>query len=410
MNKLYNKSELWFSIIFIVIYIVGASLCDLFSDMINISKIFTFCFLFVLSLFLFVWIKKNNLSEKYGLCLPKYKAKSFLFYIPLLILVTTNFWFGIKLNYNLIECLFNVLTMLCVGFVEEIVFRGFLFKSLEKDNVKMAIIISSVTFGVGHLVNMLSNGFNNLLPNICQVFYAMAVGFLFVVIFYRGGSLIPCILTHSLVNAFSIFQNTQAISPLIDVLISIAIIVVSIIYSLILLKTLKTNEKIKIIYRNFENFDVIKIDNSNIEEVFELCKHNKKYYEYLQEQLTIDWVKKITKELPPKANSKDKYFVGIYQEEKLIAVLDLIVNYPLKGKAFIGFFMMDKISQGKGIGKKLIINLLNFLKSNKYDSCELGVVENNVEAISFWTKLGFEKTGEIYNHENYNVIMMSHKL
>ena len=40
----------------------------------------------------------------------------------------------------------------------------------------------------------------------------------------------------------------------------------------------------------------------------------------------------------------------------------------------------------------------------------LGVIETNTEAISFWEKLGFKKTGKIYNHEKYNVIMMSNKL
>ena len=242
MNKLYNKSELSFSIIFIVIYIVGASLCDMLSNMLKISKIFTFPFLLSLSLFLFFWIRKNNLMEKYGLCKPKFKAKKFLFYIPLLILISTNFWFGVNLNYGLVDSIFNVLAMLCVGFVEEIIFRGFLFRALEKDNVKTAIIVSSVTFGIGHIINLLSNGLDNLLPNVCQVFYAMAVGFLFVVMFYKGGSLIACILTHSLVNAFSVFQNTQAITPLIEILISVAIIVVSVIYLIILLKTLKTNK------------------------------------------------------------------------------------------------------------------------------------------------------------------------
>ena len=70
----------------------------------------------------------------------------------------------------------------------------------------------------------------------------MAVGFLFVIMFYRGGSLIACILTHSLVNAFSVFQNTQAITPLIEIMMSIAIIVIAIVYSIILLKTLKTTQ------------------------------------------------------------------------------------------------------------------------------------------------------------------------
>ncbi len=239
MNKLYIKNELLFSIIFIAIYVVGASLCDMFSDMVKVNKIFTFAFVLALSLFLFFWIKKNNLFKKYGLCKPNFKAKNFLFYIPLLILISTNFWFGLKLNYSLSNTIFAVLTMLCVGFVEEIIFRGFLFKALEKTNVKTAIIISSVTFGLGHLVNLLSSGVDNLLPNICQVFYAMAVGFLFVIIFYRGASLVACILTHSLVNALSVFQNMQAITPLIEILMSIIIIIIAMGYSLVLLQTLK---------------------------------------------------------------------------------------------------------------------------------------------------------------------------
>jgi membrane protease YdiL (CAAX protease family) len=244
MDKLYNKNELYFSLIFIAIYVVGASVCDMLSDMVNVSKIFTFPFLLALSLILFFWIKRNNLMEKYGLCQPKFTAKSFLFYIPLLVLISTNLWFGVKQNYNFLESVLNVLSMLCVGFAEEIIFRGFLFRAMEKDNVKSAIIVSSVTFGIGHIINLLSSGFNNIISNICQVFYAMAVGFLFVIIFYKSGSLIPCIITHSLVNALSIFQNPKAQQGIIEILISIAIIAVSVIYSLILIKTLKPNQTI----------------------------------------------------------------------------------------------------------------------------------------------------------------------
>lgn len=238
MNKLYSKSELRFAIVFIVLYVLGASFADMFSNMIGISKLVTFPFLLTLSFLLFFFIKNNNLSKKYGLCKPNYKSKYFLFYIPLLILISTNIWFGVKNNFNSLECLLNVFTMICVGFVEEIIFRGFLFMALAKDNVKSAIIISSVTFGIGHLLNLFSNGVENIVPNICQVFYAMAVGYLFVVIFYKGGSLIPCIFTHSLVNALSTFQNTQAYNNVIEILVSITIIIVAISYSIILLKTL----------------------------------------------------------------------------------------------------------------------------------------------------------------------------
>ena len=196
-----------------------------------------------LSLLLFFWIKKNNLQKKYGLCKPCFGATRFLFYIPLLILISTNLWFGVALNYGWLESLLGVFTMLCVGFVEEIIFRGFLFKSLEKNNVKSAVAISSITFGIGHLINLFSSGFENLLPSICQVFYAIAVGFLFVIMFYKGKSLIACILTHSLTNALSIFQNIQVITPLAEILVSVAIIIIAVIYAIILLKTLNSSNK-----------------------------------------------------------------------------------------------------------------------------------------------------------------------
>lgn len=241
MTKLYEKSELGFSLLFIGIYVIGASLCDMLSNMLGLSKIITLPFLLALSLVLFLWIKKNNLSQKYGLCQPKFSIKHFLFYIPLLILISVNFWFGVKLNYSITESILNVLAMLCVGFVEEIIFRGFLFRAMEKNNFKSAIIVSSITFGFGHIINLLSSGLDNIVPNICQVFYATAVGFLFVIMFYKGGSLIACILTHSLVNAFSVFQNTSAMTSTTEILISLAIIVVATTYSLILLKTLNEN-------------------------------------------------------------------------------------------------------------------------------------------------------------------------
>lgn len=97
--------------------------------------------------------------------------------------------------------------MLCVGFIEEVIFRGFLFKAIAKDNLKSAIIISSVTFGVGHLVNLFNRSGMDLVSNLCQICFAIAVGFLLVTIFYRGGSLLPCIITHSAINTLSTKQK-----------------------------------------------------------------------------------------------------------------------------------------------------------------------------------------------------------
>lgn len=55
---------------------------------------------------------------------------------------------------------------------------------LNINNVKRAILISSITFGLGHIVNLL-NG-KNILETLMQICYAVAIGFLFTIIFYKG--------------------------------------------------------------------------------------------------------------------------------------------------------------------------------------------------------------------------------
>ena len=140
------------------------------------------------------------------------------------------------------ETALYVLSMLCVGFLEELIFRGFLFKAMEKDGVKSAIIVSSVTFGIGHIVNLFNGSGATLLPNLCQVVSAIAIGFLFVVMFYRGKSLIPCILAHQFINVTSFFANESAIDNTTRIVKSIIICVIALVYACILLKTLPKRE------------------------------------------------------------------------------------------------------------------------------------------------------------------------
>lgn len=242
MNKLYQKSEIGFSILWIIIYVLGTSLADGLSGAIGIEKSLTLVFHVVLSAFVLVWIKRQGFFEKYGLCKTDIKSAKCLYYIPLVLISTCNLWLGVKMNLSLPETLLYMGSMLCVGFLEEVIFRGFLFKAMAKNNIKSAIIVSSVTFGIGHIINLVNGSGADLLSNLCQVVYAMAAGFLFVIIFYRGKTLLPCIVTHSVVNCLSAFAN-EDITPAIEITVAIILTVLEVSYSLILLKTLPKENK-----------------------------------------------------------------------------------------------------------------------------------------------------------------------
>ncbi len=147
MKKLYEKNEQTFAIVWIVFYCVLQSLANPLNKRIGIDYSASAIFCIVQTIILFAFIRKNNLQERYGLCKSPVPARRFLYYVPLFILATGNLWNDVAVNYSLSETVCHIACMLCVGFLEEVIFRGFLFVSIAKENVKSAIIISSVTFG-----------------------------------------------------------------------------------------------------------------------------------------------------------------------------------------------------------------------------------------------------------------------
>ena len=201
MKKFYEKSEIWFAIMWIIIYVVAmGNLRSNFGD----ESPYSMLGVLIIAAILTVFIVNNRLTEKYGLIRCS-DSQKYLYFIPFVLLGTVNLWFGISMHYDFHHQISAVITMASVGYVEEIIFRGLLYKAIEKDNVKQAIIISAVTFGAGHIVNLLTG--HGSVDTILQMAYAIAIGFAFAMCFYKSGSLIPCIITHSIVNLTSKFSN-----------------------------------------------------------------------------------------------------------------------------------------------------------------------------------------------------------
>lgn len=230
MKKIFEKHETLFCMVIIVVYILVNSYCmqnfgieDYRSSIINT----------IFSIALIVLMILLNRIKYYGLKKVT-NLKKYLYFVPLFVIVSVNLWNGININNSSSEIIFHILTMVNVGFIEEIIFRGFLFKMMAKDNVKSAIIVSSITFGIGHIVNLLNGA--NLIPTLIQICYAISIGYLFVIIFHKSKSLIPCIITHAVVNSLSIFNVENSLSLYIE---PIFLIIVPLVYAAFINRTIK---------------------------------------------------------------------------------------------------------------------------------------------------------------------------
>ncbi|MBQ7473115.1 MAG: CPBP family intramembrane metalloprotease [Oscillospiraceae bacterium] len=225
MTKIYKKSEITFAILWIVLYVVLSSLADQLSESVGIVKSVTAVLHVVMSLILLLWIRKSGLGEKYGFCRSKVPAKRFLYYLPLAITASASLWGGVGLPLGLPGTVCYVISMCCVGFLEEVIFRGLLFRAMEKDNLKTAIIVSALTFGLGHIVNLFNGSGRDLTSTVVQIIFAVLVGFVLVLIFYHGGSLIPCIVFHSANNALGAFAAEGAMDPKVSMALNVILIV-----------------------------------------------------------------------------------------------------------------------------------------------------------------------------------------
>jgi membrane protease YdiL (CAAX protease family) len=235
MKRLYEKNELHFSLVWIGLYVVLFSIADTISRSLGTEKLITVPLCIIMSLLLWHWIKKNGAIDKYGLCGFTGNERQYLYFLPLILISTTNLWGGFTLNLSPLETTLYITSMLCVGFLEEVIFRGFLFKALCKGNVRTAFVIASITFGIGHIVNLLNGA--ELFSTLLQIVYATAIGFMYTAVFYKGKSLVPCIISHAVINMTSVFAASRDDST--RILPTVALIVISIGYGVVLLKPKK---------------------------------------------------------------------------------------------------------------------------------------------------------------------------
>ena len=226
MRRLYEKKEVLFAVLWIAAYcVVLGTIRGNFGDG-------SICMLLALIAFaagITAFVKGNHLEEKYGLDGWPKNMKRYLFFVPVWILATGNIWDGFALSYKGAALVCAVLSMILVGFVEEMIFRGFLFRAMLGENKAVtAIIVSAVTFGIGHIVNLLTGQAS--FDTVMQIIFAISWGFILTMVCYKSGSIIPCITAHAMIDVLSLFGSDKELAAWIYIGSTVVVAVVYCIY------------------------------------------------------------------------------------------------------------------------------------------------------------------------------------
>lgn len=229
MRKLYTEKPVLFAVLWIVLYcVVLAPIRGRFGD----GSLQMLLALSAFSMALILFVNAGKLQGELGLDRWLQNGKGLIWLIPLWVLSTGNVWDGFSLRYGGIDLVIAILSFLLIGFAEEMIFRGFLFNGMLKTGkAAPAIIVSAVTFGMGHIVNLLTG--QGTFDTLLQMVFAVAWGFLLTYAYYKGGSLLPCILIHGVIDALSVLGRDTVVG---DTVYIVATVLTALVYCLYLSK------------------------------------------------------------------------------------------------------------------------------------------------------------------------------
>ena len=148
----------------------------------------------------------------------------------------------------------------------------------------------------------------------------------------------------------------------------------------------------------------------DIPQIYDLFLGNPLYFQHCPPSPSHESIRQDMYALPPGTGFEDKYYGGLFDGERLIAVLDLIAGYPNEKTLFLGFFMMRQEEQGNGHGTTIISELCREAYAQDLRWIRLGYVKGNPQSEAFWCKNHFVKTGIETKTDEYTIVVMERDL
>jgi uncharacterized protein len=202
LKALYNKDAVTYSLVWLGIYLVLntitgniAGAMDL--DMNLVGAVPNLA----LTIICYCSMKEAGIAEEIGLLTkPAERAPVMLYYLPLLALPFISLAYGIKTSLSVVDIAILLAMYTSVGFMEEIIFRGLMFKGLvRKWNRYVVVAFISFTFAIGHIVSMVAVAQSGT-DTVLQILNSFVVGFMFMAVMLASRNLTICVVAHILYN------------------------------------------------------------------------------------------------------------------------------------------------------------------------------------------------------------------
>lgn len=105
--------------------------------------------------------------------------------------------------------------------------------------------------------------------------------------------------------------------------------------------------------------------------------------------------------IAPGKTAEDSFFFGVYEDERLIAFVQLARDYPRPSEWWIGLLLVDPAKRGCGFGASLHRQIVAWIEAQGGTAIGIVVQTQNEAAQRFWSRMGYVE------RERTEVILMS---
>ena len=235
MKQLRDNKPVWHALLWIAIYVALVNVGGALAPDPASTPLVTGILLAGLAVVLVLYLRRSRLADLSGLRAPRANTMRAVYYLaPLFGISLLQYAKGFAPGLDAGEVLSAVLLVAGVGFIEELLFRGLLFQAiLKRGALNRAILITGITFGMGHIVN-LARGYT-MSDQLIQVGAAVVIGIALAYVVAITGSIIPGAVFHAL---FNLSGTITAANTTMDVYILSAMVIVLVPYILFMRKRL----------------------------------------------------------------------------------------------------------------------------------------------------------------------------
>lgn len=142
-----------------------------------------------------------------------------------------------------------------------------------------------------------------------------------------------------------------------------------------------------------------RLDTEDEAAVSRFCQQSDAFFTLVAgESPAVERARHLLESRPPVVAPSRKHVLGFERGDALVAIVDLLEEYPNEAEWYVGLLILSPDERGRGLGTALWSAVEAWIRARGGRLARLIVQEQNPDAPRFWGSVGFTADGRVEQH------------